>query len=85
VQPLFGEGDNKVEKVSIERWYRIWNDFMPVMTVDHREETEKAKIANLEVVRSAPKRSVYIYMMEKLGIEGAFGTEIVKAVLNNFN
>jgi len=47
VQNLFGDSENSVEQVPIERWFRVWNDCMPILTMDHREETEKQEIARI--------------------------------------
>lgn len=86
VQPVFSEEKSEFLKVELGRGLRIWNDFMPIMTVSYEHtETDEKEQQTITRVMCAPKRSVYINFLESTGILEAFGSEIVKEVINNFN
>lgn len=40
-------------------------------------------VTSIETIELVKQESVYIHMMEKMGIITDFGNEIVKAVINN--
>lgn len=71
-------------EVEINRWIRYWNDYIPIITVCVDVENEQKQIVAMEIVKCAPKRSMYIKLLEKAGFQQAFGDEIVKATINNF-
>jgi hypothetical protein len=37
--------------VSINRWLREWNEFIPIVTLSHDEKLEEQKLCGIEVVR----------------------------------
>ena len=84
VQACFGEGQNSVIQTPIERWIRYWNDFVPIITLSHTVEQTELRECHMEVVRCAPKRSIYIKLMEDTGLIADFGAEVVKHTINNF-
>lgn len=49
-----------------------------MITLSHDHEIEKNQKCGIEIVRCAPKRSIYIKAMESLGIVDDFGKEIVQ-------
>lgn len=59
---------------------------MPIMLVSYEhKDTDEKKQQTITTVKCAPKRSIYINFLEKLGILDAFGDEIIKEVANNLN
>lgn len=86
VEPVFSDEKTQPIKRDLGRGLRIWNDFMPIMTVSYEHpETEEKQRQIITRVMCAPKRSVYINFLEKAGVIADFGGEIVKQVINNFN
>lgn len=83
VQGCFGNEKNLMVETELHRWIRYWNDFIPILTLSHEADHEKNSQVHLEIVKCAPKRSVYIKLLEELGVKEKFGDEIVKAAINN--
>lgn len=86
IQPCFQEGESSIVECEINRWIRYWNEYIPIITIAHHatiEAKDKDRCV-IEVVRVAPKRSIYIKLLEDSGLVKEFGEEIVKATLNNF-
>lgn len=76
-----GEKEDKKQTVQLRRWFRVWNDHIPIVTINLNNRREEDETYRIEVVRFIP---TYFMMLSQLGIIEAFGDEIVKAVLNIF-